>query len=352
MSESGAEKVVEASPDRKRRARGKGDVPISQEANTAAAFLGFLVALGACVPFAETFATELRLFSLHPEDASEGLLFGPLTGRVLRSSLAFVLPLTLIPGIAVLIALGAQQSIVFAPSRIKPDLNKISPVKGAGKKFGPQALLEFGKSSIKIILIATVGGGVLAHEASRLALAFEGAPSALPSLLLRELMIFFGLAFGIAALFAVIDIPIVQAQREKRLRTTAQEAKDEQREGEGDPELKAQRRKRAEKIALNRMLTDVKKADVIVVNPTHYAVALSWDRAGESLPICVAKGTDEVALKLRSVAHAAGVPIRDDPPNARSLYATVDTGEPIKPQHFAAVAAAIRFADRVRKARG
>lgn len=351
MSESGAEKVIEASPDRRMRAARKGDVPVSQELNTSAVFAGFLLAILACSPFVKGFALELKALTLYPEEVGGGMIFGPLAERILRAVMGFLLPLVLLPGLAVIAALAVQQGIVFAPARIKPALNKISPIKGAGKKFGPQALLEFVKNSLKICVLTAGGGAVLGVESMRLVRAYEAAPGALPALLLRELVLFFGLALGVSVLFAVIDLPIVRTQREMRLRMTAQEAKDERREGEGDPAIKAQRRKRAEQIALNRMLTDVKKADVIVVNPTHYAVALAWDRSGENLPVCVAKGTDEVALRLRRAAHEAGVPIRDDAPSARSLYATVELGQPIKPQHFAAVAAAIRFADRVRKKR-
>ena len=127
------------------------------------------------------------------------------------------------------------------------------------------------------------------------------------------------------------------------------EQREETKESEGDPQMKAQRRQRAQKIAMSRMVAETKNADVLIVNPTHYAVALTWSRMGEDLPTCVAKGTDELALRLREAAAEAGVPIRDDPPCARSLHAAVEVGDPIRPEHFKAVAAAIRFADRVRK---
>ena len=115
--------------------------------------------------------------------------------------------------------------------------------------------------------------------------------------------------------------------------------------------MKAQRRSRAEAIATNRMLLDVPKADVVIVNPTHFAVALKWSRAKGSAPVCVAKGEGEVALRIREVAATAGVPIHADPPTARALHATVEIGREIAPEHYRAVAAAIRFADRMRQRR-
>jgi flagellar biosynthetic protein FlhB len=114
--------------------------------------------------------------------------------------------------------------------------------------------------------------------------------------------------------------------------------------------VKAQRRGRAEAIATNRMLLDVPKADVVIVNPTHVAVALKWSRAKGSAPACVAKGEGELALKIREVAATAGVPLHADPPTARALHATVAVGREIAPEHYRAVAAALRFAERMRRA--
>ena len=124
---------------------------------------------------------------------------------------------------------------------------------------------------------------------------------------------------------------------------------DETKKQEGDPHMKQQRRERGTQIAMNKMLCDVPNADVIVVNPTHYAVALKWNRDGGEVPVCVAKGVDEVAGRIREIAAENAVPIYSDPPTARALHATVEIGAPILPDHYRAVAAAIRFADRMRQ---
>jgi flagellar biosynthetic protein FlhB len=110
-----------------------------------------------------------------------------------------------------------------------------------------------------------------------------------------------------------------------------------------------QRRQRGQEIATNKMLQDVPTADVVVVNPTHYAVALKWDRSVGRAPICVAKGVDEVAARIRDLAHENGVPVHSDPPTARALHAEVDLGQEISQDHYRAVAAAIRFAEGIRK---
>ena len=126
------------------------------------------------------------------------------------------------------------------------------------------------------------------------------------------------------------------------------EMTDEAKEQEGDPHVKQQRRQKGYEIAMNQMLADVPDADVVVVNPTHYAVALKWDRLQGGAPICVAKGVDDIAARIRETANENNVPIHRDPPTARALYATVDIGEQILPEHYRAVAASIRFAEKMR----
>jgi flagellar biosynthetic protein FlhB len=113
--------------------------------------------------------------------------------------------------------------------------------------------------------------------------------------------------------------------------------------------MKQERRQRAYDIAMNQMMADIPEADVVIVNPTHYAVALKWDRARGTAPKCVAKGVDEIAAKIREIAAEHGVALHSDPPTARAIHATVEIGDEIRPEHYRAVAAAIRFAEAMRK---
>src|SRR5690606_20683288 len=138
-------------------------------------------------------------------------------------------------------------------------------------------------------------------------------------------------------------------EHRKRLGMTRKEMEDEHKESEGDQHLKARRRQRAVDIALSSMLADVERADVVVVNPTHYAVALEWKRGSGRAPVCLAKGVDDVARRIRERANDHQVPIWSDPPCARALHASVEIGQEIRPEHFAPVAAAIRFAETMRK---
>jgi flagellar biosynthetic protein FlhB len=159
------------------------------------------------------------------------------------------------------------------------------------------------------------------------------------------------LATVAALVIGLADLVWQRLHHLSRNRMSRKELEDELREAEGDPMLKGQRRQAAVAIAMNQAAAAVPKADVVIVNPTHYAVALAWDRGAGRAPVCVAKGVDEVALQIRRLAAEAGVPLRSDPPTARALHATVAVGEEIPRSHFRAVAAAIRFADKVRQRR-
>ena len=150
------------------------------------------------------------------------------------------------------------------------------------------------------------------------------------------------------AAIGVVDFLWQRHALMQRNRMTRQEMLDEMKDSEGDPHTKAQRRQRGQEIAMNQMLADVAKANVVIVNPTHYAVALKWQRGARTAPILVAKGVDEVARKIRERAAEHGVPIHSDPPTARAIHASVDLGKPIRPDQYRAVAAAIRFAQAMR----
>jgi len=159
-----------------------------------------------------------------------------------------------------------------------------------------------------------------------------------------------GIVLVIAISLGVLDFTWQRAEHMRKNRMSRKELTDETKNAEGDPHMKQQRRQKGVAIAMNQMLSDVPEADVIIVNPTHYAVALKWDRLNPGAPVCVAKGVDLVAARIREIANDAGVPIHSDPPTARALHATVDVGQEISRDHYKAVAAAIRFADRIRRA--
>ncbi len=157
----------------------------------------------------------------------------------------------------------------------------------------------------------------------------------------------------VALIIGGIDFLWQRFDHLRKNRMSHQEVRDEVKQQEGDPHMKSERRARGAQIASEQMMADVPKADVIIVNPTHFAVALKWSREPGAAPHCVAKGVDHMALAIRKIASEHGVPIRHDPPTARALYATTRIGDQIDPDHYRAVAAAIRFAETMRRrARG
>ncbi|MGE0407919.1 MAG: flagellar type III secretion system protein FlhB [Amphiplicatus sp.] len=338
------------------RSREQGDVPYSTEVTTAATYAGFYAALLAAGAWSATKICEILAgFVRRPDDvgailrspASRGFL-GDIVGE-----LAFALsPIFALLILAAVASVVAQRAFVFAPSKLKPKLQRISIIDNAKQKYGAQGLFEFAKSLAKLSAILAI---LLFAIKDR----FFDLPglSALPAeafggVLRREAVFFVGLVTVAAAAIAVIDLPFRRFQHEKRLRMTLDELKKESKETEGDPHLKGARRERASALARNRMMADIPGANVVIVNPLHYAVALKWDREAGAAPVCVAKGVDEIAARIREAAAAAGVPIRRDPPTARSIYALVDLGKEIKREHYAAVAAAIHYADEVvRKAK-
>ncbi len=352
QQDDGQEKSQEASPARIDKARRDGDVAQSKELNSAAGYVGLYLAI---ILASGGIASLTRLLSTlleHPEDiavqaftATDGVFIRALALETLDSVSAFFL----LPAMGALAALFAQRAIVFAPSKIQPKFSKLSLTSNAKKKYGPQGLSEFAKSSTKLLVVFMLFGGFFIQRFSTLPADVLSPAVALPERLLQEVVVFAGIIVLFSVGLAAIDLPWSRHQHAKRLRMTHEEAKKESKENDGDPTMKQNRRERAQAIATNKMMHDVPKADVVIVNPTHYAVALEWDRAGGIAPICVAKGVDELAGRIREIAAIAGVPIKSDPPSARAIYASVEVGDEVKREHFAAVAAAIHFADAIRE---
>lgn len=350
--QSSQEKSHEASPTKLERARKKGDMARSQDLQTAAAYLGFCVVVLLSGSWAAAMLGEtLMKFLSRPTELAE-LFTG---GSATAISLAFfgrigvsTIPLFLVPAVMIIVLLVAQRAVVLAPEKLIPKMSRINPVANAKQKYGPHGLFEFLKSTVKIAAIAVVLGLAISFEIDRLPGYARIQGQFLPHLLWAQ---FWNIMTGVlifAAVVAVMDFMWQRHSHLRKMRMTYQEVKDESKQAEGDPYMRASRRERAREIANNRMLHDVSGADVVITNPTHYAVALKWSRGDSTVPHCVAKGEDELARRIRLRAEQERVPIHEDPPTARSVHALVDVGQPIRPEHYKAVAAAIVFADKLR----
>ncbi|HEY5412671.1 MAG TPA: flagellar biosynthesis protein FlhB [Caulobacteraceae bacterium] len=236
-----------------------------------------------------------------------------------------------------------QQGFIWSTGRMKPDLSKLSPAEGFKRLFGIDGLVHFLRSVLKIVIVAWVAYASLKpHAADLQGLAGMEPASVLPfaAQLIRSLAISVLVFLGGGA---VIDW-IWQRQRfMQRMRMSREELKEEVRQSEGDPHVKAKLRQIRNERARRRMIQQVPKATVVIVNPTHYAVALRYQQGVTEAPVCLAKGIDRVALRIREVAEDAKVPVIEDPPLARALYAAVEIDEAIPVGHYQAVAKIIGF---------
>ncbi|APG48727.1 flagellar type III secretion system protein FlhB [Phaeobacter porticola] len=353
MSDDDSDKSYEPTPQKLEKARKKGEVPKSTDLSVAAAYLGLIVAIYVSgEDVVKEIGTVLMSFLDQP-DRHADLFFGgggtTPVGGVLLSIGTSSLPIFLIPMAAVLLSIIAQRALVFAPSKLEPKLSRISIISNAKNKFGRSGLFEFFKSTVKLVLYSTCMGVYLNYRLPEM-IASSATGAFVVVMMMAQLSLeFLILALLIALSVGVIDAAFQQAEHNRKNMMSRQEILDENKDSEGDPHMKGARRQKAHEIAMSQGVTDVAGADVVIVNPTHYAVALKWDREPGQAPICVSKGVDEVAAIIREVANENGIPIHSDPPTARALHASVEIGEEIHEEHFAPVAAAIRFAEDMRK---
>ncbi len=351
-SDDDADKQHEPTQRRLDEARKKGEIPRSMDLVTAAGYGGLLIA--GLIAGASGLASigQSGAVLLDQADRMAPLFFTAAaapTGGVLRAFTLPLLPVFLVPMASALVMVVAQRALVFAPEKLMPKLSRISPWASARQKFGPDGLFAFAKSTLKLAVTCLILGLYLPSRGAEILYSLQMTPAQSTVSMLVMLRDFLALALLSLVGFGAVDYIWQYFQHLRRNMMSRQEVMDEYKDSEGDPHVKAQRRRRAQEIALNQMLADVAKADVVVVNPTHYAVALKWKRTDRSAPVCLAKGTDEIAARIREKAAAAGVPLHRDPPTARALFATVEVGAPIRPEHYRAVAAAIRFAEAMRK---
>ncbi|KHQ52465.1 EscU/YscU/HrcU family type III secretion system export apparatus switch protein [Mameliella alba] len=348
-----SEKSHEPSQRKLDEARKKGEIARAPDLLTAMAYLGMLVCMTAAGGYSLASFAEALLPLIEQPDRLESLFFRDgapsIAGSLISESLGPALPFLFAPGVLVLLALFATRGIVFTGSKLAPKISRINPIENAKNKFGRRGLFEFFKSFVKLsvysVLLAVFLGGQLDLIVGT-AMATPGEAVLRMTDLMKHFLLIVVL---IAAVIGGIDLFWQRAEHIRKNRMTQKELRDEMKESEGDPHLKQHRRMRAQEMALSQMMGDVPTADVVIVNPTHYAIALSWSRLPGSAPVCAAKGTDEVAARIRETAKEAGVPIHSDPPTARALFATTKIGEEIAPDHYRPVAAAIRFADSMRR---
>lgn len=349
--DDGGEKSFEATAQKLEEQRRKGEVPRSNDLLAAAAYGGLLLISAV---FGLEAMTRMGALGVHVLDRVNDL--SPLmmhsaptpAGGMMAELGKAILPLLLAPALTVLTMAITQRAMIFTPSKLQPKLSRISLISNAKNKFGRSGLFEFAKSCVKLITITTILWVFLTARLPEILMTQALSPSVGIAILFGLMVDFLVLIVLVMLAFGAIDFFWQRAEHLRKNRMSHQEMRDEHKQSEGDPHAKQQRRQRGQEIALRQMLGDVPGADVVIVNPTHYAVALKWDRLTQAAPVCVAKGVDEIAARIRAKAEAAGVPVHADPPAARALYSSLEIGQEIQEEHYQMVAAAIRFADVIR----
>jgi flagellar biosynthetic protein FlhB len=338
----GGEKTEKPTAKKIKDARKDGQIPRTQELGTWAGVAAASVLLPMLVRNSLSTVQELFLkvgtVTAHPEVSSVAGIMSEALTKFLTTLLPMALGLMLV-GTA---ASAAQGGITVSAKAIKPTLKKFNPVPGLKRMFGGQGLWESAKALIK-----TAALGAVIYVISDRANGLVSASGAMPlstvvdtfsacAVLLMRIVAVTGLVIAIA------DYMIVRKQMMKKLMMSRYEIQQEHKQSEGDPHMKAQRKAVALAMSRNRMMSDVKEADVLLVNPTHVAVALKYE-AAKGAPRVVAKGADEIAAKLREIAAESRVPMVQDIPLARALHASCDIGQEVPPQLFTAVARVLAF---------
>ncbi len=343
--ESDLEKTEQASPRRLEKAREDGDVPRSRELATFAvlisATLGFWLSGDAMVRQLQQMLAGGLQFQM--DTVRDPVQFGLYWGVQLRDLLLVFSPLALV---MLLAALGSPLLIggwVFSGKAIGPDFGKLNPMRGLGNMLSTHALSELLKALLKTALVAGAAWLVIASQTDAvLALAMQ-APASAAAQQGRLLLTCFAILVAALAVIAAIDAPYQMWQYAKKLKMTRQEVRDEAKESEGNPEIKAKLRAQQREMARRRMMAQVPKADVVVTNPTHYAVALQYPQDGSHAPRVVAKGSDLVAAKIREIASANQVPLMQAPALARALYQHTELSDEIPAALYTAVAQVLAY---------
>ncbi len=340
-------KTEEATPRKLEEARRKGDVAKSHDVPSwlsLAAACGVLATAGPML--SKNLAEALTVFLAQPHQLAFALEGGGGVA-IARQALTAAFPIigAVMFSAAVAGAFGnvVQHGFLWTPDKLKPDFGKVSPGKGIKRVFGVDGLVQFLKTFLKLTATLWVAWSVLEphqHEVAQLAQMDPAAVLVLSKDLLWALV---SAVLAFLGATAVIDW-IWQRQRFlQRMRMSKEELKEDYKQSEGDPHVKARQKQIRAERARRRMMANVPKATLIVTNPTHYAVALRYVAGETPAPICVAKGMDSIALKIREIAGQHEIPIVEDPPLARALYANVDLDDTIPREHYDAVAKLIGF---------
>jgi len=344
------EKTEDPTQKRLEEALKRGDVAKSQEVNTWFVIAGATLVLttmsggaghGVAVLMRGLIANS---FELRVDGPALVALFEKIGGELL---LVLAVPFLLLM-VAAIAGNMIQHQLVWSFEALKPKLSKISPAAGLKRLFSKQALANFAKGIVKLVLVGAVLTALMWPERGRLmALSRTDVDAALP-LAMKLALKLMGAVVAMLAVVAAADYLFQYRQWFNKQKMSLREMKDEFKQTEGDPTIKGKMRQLRQSRMRKRMIAAVPKAAVVIANPTHYSVALQYERGMEA-PVCVAKGVDALALKIREVAAEHNIPVVENPPLARTLHAAVEIDQAIPPEHYKAVAEVIGYVLKLRR---
>jgi len=345
-----AEKTEEPTPKKIEDARKEGNVPKSQDASGVVTLFVAILAVLLLFPFMAKHMILLfkYYFSLIGTPLDK-LFMLDIAIVTIKEFLLMVMPLAVSVAIAGIVAALAQFGFLFSTKAITPDLKKIDPIKGTKNLFSLKKLLEGIKITFKSFTTLGVGFVFFFYFIVELpTVALFGLHDQLIWLKEKMLIIAFVMLF-IIFIFAIIDLIIVRKQYFDGLKMSKQEIKDEMKNMEGDPLIKSKIRQIQMQAARKRMMAEVPNADVVITNPTHYAVAIKYDQEKSHAPIVIAKGVDNIAMQIKKIARENSVHIVQNPPLARSLYKDVEIDQNIPEALFGAVAEVLAYVYKMNK---
>ncbi len=348
--ESDLERTEPASPKRLEQAREEGDVPRSRELSTCTVLLA---AGGALWIFGDGLVRQLNFslssaLSFERNDAYDHVaLFNKIGDHLLQILLAFspIAGLTLIAAIASPMLIGGW---MFSVKALTPNFGRMNPLSGLGNMVSSRSAVELLKSVLKTLLVGAVAWVVIMGQKEAIfGLALESVQLG-PAHVVRMMLVCFMAIVGALVLIAAIDAPYQMWEYGKKLMMTHQEVVQESKEANGNPQIKAKIRQQQREMARRRMMSEIPTADVVVTNPTHFAVALKYVEGRGGAPKVVAKGADAVAAKIREIARENNVPLLEAPPLARALHKHTELGDDIPEKLYAAVAEVLAYVYQLR----
>lgn len=344
------EKTEKATPKKREDAKKKGQVAKSQDINTAVVLLGVFFFLS----FAGSYLMD-GILGLFRHSIQENMLMEITESNVqvlllqILKELAFYLgPIMLVAMIAGVAANYFQIGFIFSPESIQPKLEKIDPLKGFKRIFSMKSIVEMVKSILKISFVGLITFAVLWGRMDEILILSQKSVGA-SLITLASLTVQMGLSASAALLFlAVLDFMYQKYDFEKSIRMSKQDLKDEYKNMEGDPEIKSRIKQKQREMAMRRMMQEVPKADVVITNPTHFAIAIKYEEDKFDAPFVVAKGVDFMAQKIKLIAKENDVTMVENRPLARAIYSQVEIGDTIPEEFFKAIAEILAFVYRTK----